>query len=84
MRLMHEAVIRRFGGGGMGLGVDNLRWLAPVRPGDMLRGRITVGEVRHSASKPGFGIAPLNVETINQNGVVVMRMTASSLLRCRP
>jgi acyl dehydratase len=83
MRLMHEAVIKRFGGG-MGLGVDNLRWLVPVRPGDELRGRITVGETRPSASKPGFGIVPLNIETINQDGVVVMRMTASSLLRRRP
>jgi acyl dehydratase len=84
MRLIHEAVILRFGGGGMGLGVDELRWLLPVRPGDRLRARMVVGETRRSGSKPGFGIVPLSIETLNQDGVVVMRMKTGSLLRCRP
>jgi acyl dehydratase len=84
MRLMHEAVLRRFGGEGMGLGVDKLRWLVPVRPGDQLRVRVTLGDVRRSESKPGFGIVPMDAETRNQEGVAVQRMTTATLLRCRP
>lgn len=82
MRLMHEAVIKRFGGG-MGLGVDELRWMAPVLPGDVLRGRITITATRLSASRPGFGIVTMLVETLNQDGKPVMRMKPSSLVRCR-
>ncbi len=82
MRLMHEAVISRFSGS-MGLGVDGLKWARPVRPGDRLHARITVGPTRLSGSRPGFGIVPLHIKTLNQDGKPVMQMTASSLVRCR-
>lgn len=82
MRLMHEAVIRRFSGS-MGLGVDGLKWARPVRPGDSLRARITVGATRLSGSRAGFGIVPLHIKTLNQDDKPVMQMTATSLVRCR-
>src|SRR5690606_25888567 len=43
-------------------GIDELRWLAPVRPADTLHGRIEVLEVRPSRSRPDRGIARLRYE----------------------
>lgn len=83
MRLMHEAIIKRFGGG-MGLGAESLKWLQPVRPGDELHAEITLGELRESMTKPGFGIVPMRIRTFNQRNEPVMTMQAASLVRRRP
>src|SRR5712692_3474948 len=47
-------------------GVDELRWLEPVRPGDALSIRVTVLEARRSRSRPGEGIVRGFVEVVNQ------------------
>jgi acyl dehydratase len=52
-------------------GVDELRWLKPVRPGDTLSVRLTILEARPSRSKPDRGIIRALVEVLNQNGEVV-------------
>jgi len=65
-------------------GIDELRWLKPVRPGDVLSLRVTVTEVRRSRSKPEQGIVRSLVEVLNQNGEVVMSLKPISLIRCRP
>ena len=64
-------------------GVDELRWLQPVRPGDVLRVRTTVLEARRSRSKPDRGLVRTKIEALNQNGQVVMSMAAMNLFRCR-
>lgn len=64
-------------------GVDELRWLKPVRPGDTLSLRITVLEAKRSRSKPDRGILRSYVEALNQRGETVMTMNALNLLRCR-
>ncbi len=64
-------------------GVDELRWLKPVRPGDRLRIRISVVEARQSRSKPDRGMVRSAIEMINQDGQVVMTMIAMNLLGCR-
>jgi acyl dehydratase len=64
-------------------GVDELRWLEPVRPGDTLSIRITVTETRRSRSKPDRGILRSYCETLNQHKKVVMTMKAINLLACR-
>ena len=64
-------------------GIDELRWLQPVRPGDALRVRATVLEARRSQSKPDRGLVRTKVEALNQNGQVVMSMVAMNLFRCR-
>lgn len=70
---------------GMGSpGIDQLRWLRPVRPGDRLRARVTVGETRRSQSKPDRGSIVLRQELVNQSGEVVMSLDGRALLRCRP
>ena len=64
-------------------GIDELRWLQPVRPGDTLRVRATIVEARRSRSKPDRGLVRTKVETLNQNDQVVMSMVAMNLFRCR-
>ena len=64
-------------------GVDELRWLKPVRPGDVLSLRVTVSKTSRSRSKPDRGIVHSYVETLNQNGEVVMTMKALNFLLCR-
>ena len=80
MRLMYEAMIKRFGSGGMGLGVDQMRWLAPVRPGDQLCGRMVLDQVRPSVSKPGFGVVTATMSVADQHGRAVLQMVVSSLV----
>ena len=64
-------------------GVDELRWLWPVRPGDQLSVRATVVEARRSQSKPDRGMVRTKIEALNQDGRVVMSMVAMNLFRCR-
>ena len=64
-------------------GVDELRWLKPVRPGDVLSLRITVMEVKRSRSKPDRGVLRSYIEVLNQSHEVVMTMKALNLLGYR-
>jgi acyl dehydratase len=57
-------------------GVEEVRWLAPVRPGDELRGRSTVTDVRASSTNPRRGTVITTNEVVNQDGTVVMTMKA--------
>ena len=57
-------------------GIEELRWLAPVRPGDTLTGRLTVLEATPSATKPDRGTIRIRGEMVNQDGVTVMAMTS--------
>ena len=65
-------------------GVDELRWIRPVRPGDVLSLKVTVLEARRSHSKPDQGIVISLVEVLNQRGEAVMSLKPISLMRCRP
>lgn len=65
-------------------GIDELRWLKPVRPGDELRIRVTVTDSRRSRSKPDRGMVRTTIEILNQDGEIVSSMIAMNLLRCRP
>jgi acyl dehydratase len=64
-------------------GVDELRWLIPVRPGDTLSIRVTVLETKRSHSKPDRGTVRSLVEVMNQNKEVVMSLKPLSIVRCR-
>lgn len=65
-------------------GLDELRWLQPVRPGDTLGLRVTLLEARPSRSKPEQGIIRSFVEVLNQTGEVVMSLRPISIIRRRP
>ncbi len=64
-------------------GVDELRWLKPVRPGDELTLRITVHKVKPSRSKPDRGVLFSFCEMLNQKSEVVATMMAMNLIRYR-
>jgi len=83
MRLMVEHYIGRAASAGSP-GVDNIRWLAPVRPGDTITYRRLILEARPSGSKPGLGLVRSRSEALNQRGETVMTMEGWGLFRRRP
>jgi acyl dehydratase len=64
-------------------GVDELRWPRPVRPGDTLHVRGTVLEARRSTSKPDRGIVKTRADLTNQDGDLVMTLTAINFILLR-
>ncbi len=52
-------------------GVEEMRWLKPVRPGDQISARITVLDKRVSKSRPEIGFMRLQIELLNQHGETV-------------
>ncbi len=65
-------------------GLDELRWLKPLRPGDTLRTEGAVKSMRASKSQPDRGILHMDYEVKIQTDDVVMTFTAIHLLRRRP
>ena len=65
-------------------GVDELRWLKPVYPGDTLTVRGQVIEKTPSRSKPEIGSFRSRTRVTNQDGVDVMTFTSIVLIRRRP
>jgi acyl dehydratase len=69
---------------GMGSpGIDALRWIKPVRPGDKLRARGTLIEARRSRSKPDRGLLRTQFEVFNQNQETVMTWIGLTFIKCR-
>ena len=64
-------------------GFDELRWLAPVRPGDTLHMDAEVLEKRPSSSKPDRGIVKMRYAAVNQRGEAVMTFVGIHLLARR-
>jgi acyl dehydratase len=65
-------------------GLDDVRWRAPVRPGDTLHVVAEVVETRPSTSKPDRGIVRVLYTTLNHRHEVVMTLTGNQLCRRRP
>ncbi|MBY0301762.1 MULTISPECIES: MaoC family dehydratase [Sphingomonas] len=65
-------------------GMDELRWLVPVYPGDALRVESEVLEKRVSQSRPEMGIFKSRVTVFNQDDVAVMSMISNGLIQTRP
>ena len=83
MRLLCDGLLARTASLGSP-GIDELRWLKPVRPGDTLAGRMTVIESIPSRSKPDRGMVRSLMELRNQHGEVVLTVKGLSLLGRRP
>ncbi len=64
-------------------GVDELRWLKPVRPGARLSVRLTVLDTTRSRSKPDRGVVRTLTEVLNQQGEVVMSARSIAIVRVR-
>jgi acyl dehydratase len=65
-------------------GVEELRWLVPVRPGDVLTARSRVVEAWPSQTNPQRGTIVAEHEMVNQRDEVVMRMRARGFIARRP
>ena len=65
-------------------GVSELRWTAPVRPGDTLHGRVTVTDVQPSSKRPDRGTVFTTSEVFNQDGALVLTMKARGFFGRRP
>jgi acyl dehydratase len=65
-------------------GLDELRWLKPVRPGDTLSVRVTVLKTMPSKSKPDRGAVTSAIEVINQAGEIVMTFKVVNIIGKRP
>jgi acyl dehydratase len=64
-------------------GVDELRWIKPVYPGDTLRCENTLLEKRRSKTKPEMGIIKGETKVYNQNDELVMSFKALGLVATR-
>jgi acyl dehydratase len=62
-------------------GIDEMRWTAPVRPGDTLYTEAEVREVRASSSKPDRGTLRMAYRIVNQRGETVLTMTIAHILK---
>lgn len=82
MRLYVDAVLRD-SAVELSPGVDELRWLHPVRPGDVLSGRVTVIGASPSLSRPDCGILQQRGELADRDHRLVMRATLYGLMRKR-
>jgi acyl dehydratase len=82
MRMMCDAYLLQSASVGSP-GIDNLKWLKPVRPGDVIRAQRTTLETRASKSKPEIGIVSNLWEVFNQDGEMVMSMQGYGMFRRR-
>ncbi len=83
MRLLADGLLNGSSSQGAS-GIEELRWLAPVRPGDVLRGRYTVENATPSAKKPNRGTIHFLSEMVNQDDVVVLSMRGRGQFGTRP
>ncbi len=65
-------------------GLDELRWLKPVRPGDRLSVRVTVLKASPSKSRPDRGAVTSFIEVSNQAGELVMTFRVINIIARRP
>jgi acyl dehydratase len=65
-------------------GIDELRWPAPLRPGDSVRVRTEILEARVSRTKPDRGLVRTQARLITASNQDVLRLEAMNLLRRRP
>lgn len=84
MRLMVDQMLADRSGSLGSPGVDGIRWLRPVRPGDILSVRVEVLETRPSTSKPDRGSIRIRSTLLDQHGQVPMVMESRGIFRRRP
>jgi len=80
MRLLVSGLLHRCASMGSP-GVDELRWLAPVRPGDTLSARLEIEAIRPSKSKPDRGFITTRAVLTNQDSIDVLTLRAPLMIR---
>lgn len=79
MRLLVEGELK-LANGAVGGGIDELRWMKPVRPGDTLRIETEIVGKRESQSRPAYGIVQARTTTFNQNNEPVQTHVSSIIV----
>lgn len=79
MRMMCDSYLLESASQGSG-GLDEIKWLLPVRPGDTLSGIATIADRRVSRSRPNLGLLQMVYELKNQNGETVLITKGSSMV----
>jgi acyl dehydratase len=82
MRMQVDGIIGRTDSLG-GLGVDEVKWLAPLRPGDDITLEVHVDDARLSKSRPDTGIVKIRAEMFNAAGTRLMSIVSNGLMRRR-
>jgi acyl dehydratase len=82
MRMMADGFVLKSAAMGSP-GVEEVRWLKPVRPGDTLTLRATVMEMRPSASRPGMGLIKIGYEMLDQSDACVMTLVSTAMIARR-
>lgn len=80
MRLFVDSLLSRSAAMGSP-GLDALRWLKPVRPGDRLHARVEVLETRPSRTKPDRGLAKLRCVVTNGSDEEILTFVANVLFQ---
>jgi acyl dehydratase len=76
MRLIYDGFILGKNAASMGApGIDEVKWLKPVRPGDALSIRLTLLDKREPKSRSDMGFVQCRCELLNQHGEVVLEST---------
>ncbi|MEK7700997.1 MAG: MaoC family dehydratase [candidate division NC10 bacterium] len=83
MRILYDGLLKNTASLGSP-GIDELRWLKPVRPGDTLALRMTILETIPSRTKLDRGLVRSLMEMRNQRGEIVLTIRGLSLLGRRP
>ncbi len=66
-------------------GIEELRWLKPLRPGTQIRVRVTVLDTRASKSRPEMGLTRFRYDMIDEADAVIMSLTVPTMFgRRRP
>ena len=65
-------------------GIDELRWLKPVHPGDTLRCETELLSIRRSESRPAMGLFKSRMTVFNQQDVPVMTFVSNGMIATRP
>jgi acyl dehydratase len=82
MRMLSDAVLS--GSSFMGApGVEEVKWLAPIRPGERISARGTVLETRPSRSRPEIGFVKFRFELIDSSGKTVLALTVNPMFARR-
>ena len=61
-------------------GIEEVRWLAPLRPGTNIRIRSTVLDTRSSKSRPEMGMAKMNFEVLDDTDAILMTLITTFML----
>lgn len=84
MRMLVDWIKENGSAGEGSPGVEQIRWLRPVVPGDVLSMRVKVIGARPSGSRPGYGIVTFDQKTLDASGTPVMSMISTVFFQQRP